>query len=637
MHVVTHCIVSPLDLIYLFYYNIYMFIKKVFKTNGKSKKKYQYLHLVESLRTENGPRQKLILNLGKLDIHKSQFTTLAKRIESILTGQKMLFDIDEKLEKHAQNASLKIFKKQAKEINKYKENNYKEIDLSTLEATEARTIGPEYICHNIWKDLGFDNILLDNGIDEKSLPIFESVILGRLIKPGSELSTIRWLNNNSALFELIGNPNVKSNDPYYDKTDKILELKESFEKSLNDNEKTLFNLEEKIFFLDLTNTFFEGKCESSKGAFGRSKEKRSDCRLETLALIIDEDGCAKYSKLYPGNQSEPKVLIEMIKDLENKVSLDKEKTIVIDAGIATEENLKWLRENNYKYIAVKRNKKKPNTDEAGEFKIIKVDESKDIKIEVKRYEKENEVFIYCKSNLKKKKEESIRNRIEQLFIDKLKYYKDGLKKLGHTKKYEKIIEVVGRLKEKYPKVAKLYKVEVIPEEGANIANKKTKAIDIVWEKRELPYAEQLEHEGSYILRSNRLDLEDEEIWNTYNMLRNIEGAFKNMKSHLGLRPNFHQKEKRIDAHMFISVLAYHIQHAIEKKLRLKGDNRTWPTIKDILETHEMITIEFKTNEENGEVKNNYLRIPTKPEFEHMVIYKELGLDGYPIRAKHLKV
>lgn len=270
-----------------------------------------------------------------------------------------------------------------------------------------------------------------------------------------------------------------------------------------------------------------------------------------------------------------------------------------------------------------------------EMKVIKEKKQGDIKIEVKRFKTDEEVFLLVRSKQKIVKEKSMRSRVENLFVERLEYYKKGLTIPRRTKKYKNILELIGRLKEKYPKAAKLYNVEVTPEDKS-ATKKNLLAKDIIWKKKEGAYKENIEKEGSYILRSNRSGLKDEEIWKTYVMLTNIEDSFKNLKSHLGLRPNFHQKEGRVDGHMFISVIAYHILHIIEYKLKQKGDTRSWNTIKKVLSTHERTTILYKTKEEDGLVKQELLRASSVMEPEHLEIYRKLGLSGVPLKRKKMK-
>jgi len=612
-----------------------VFVKKVRKQNGVTKKYYEYLHLVESVRTEKGPRQRLILNLGNLDILPSQYQAFAKRVEDILTGQRSIVGLDQLLEKSAREVARKIFKKQSQELSGTTECDFQSVDVNSFEIESPRSLGPEYMCHSVWKELRMGEFFLKQGVSDNVLPLLEALIVGRLIDPGSERYTKEWAEKRSALFELTGFPLRSSLNSYYRAGDTIFSLKKALEEYLCMREKDIFSLSEKLFFLDLTNSYFEGQAEvNPKATWGHSKEKRSDCKLVSLGLIIDELGFAKYSELFAGNQHEADVLSVMINSLEQHLEPQTDRTVVIDAGIATDENIDWLKNKQYHYIAVNRGAW-PFKQDYSEMKVIREDKAKGIKIEVKRFVHQGEIYILCRSEKKVKKEQSMRTRVEELFLDRLSYYKAGLDLPHRTKKYTKALELVGRLKEKYPKAAKLYNVEVIPEVEKQARDKSLCAVDIVWEKKDVNYERETSHEGSYILRTDRVDLSDEEIWNIYIMLRQIEDAFKSMKSSLGLRPNFHQKEDRIDTHMFISVAAYHILHIIENRLRANGDRHNWNTIRNVLSTHERLTIGYKVKEENGSIRYKHLRLNSKLEPEHVEIYKMFNLSGVPLPNKRL--
>jgi len=612
-----------------------VFVKKVRKQNGVTKKYYEYLHLVESVRTEKGPRQRLILNLGKLDILPSQYQAFAKRVEDILTGQRSILGLDQSLEKSARDVARKIFKKQSEELSETTECDFQSVDVNSFAIESPRSLGPEHMCHSVWKDLRMDEFFLKQGVSDNVLPVLEALIVGRLIDPGSERYTKEWAEKRSALFELTGFPLRSSLNSYYRAGDTLFSLKKALEEHLCMREKDIFSLSEKLFFLDLTNSYFEGQADGNpKATWGLSKEKRSDCKLVSLGLIIDELGFAKYSELFAGNQHEAEVLSVMINSLEQHLEPQTDRTVVIDAGIATSENIDWLKDNQYHYIAVNRGAW-PFEQDYSEMKVIREDKAKGIKIEVKRFVHQGEVYILCRSEKKAKKEQSMRTRVEELFLDRLSYYKAGLHLPHRTKKYTKALELVGRLKEKYPKAAKLYNVEVIPEEEKPATDKSLCAVDIVWEKKDVNYEREISHEGSYILRTDRVDLSDEEIWNIYIMLRQIEYAFKSMKSSLGLRPNFHQKEDRVDTHMFISVVAYHILHIIENRLRANGDRRNWNTIRNLLSTHERLTIGYKVKEEDGSIRQKHVRLNSRLELEHVEIYKMFNLSGVPLPRKRL--
>jgi len=399
-------------------------------------------------------------------------------------------------------------------------------------------------------------------------------------------------------------------------------------------EKELFNLPEMLCFFDLTNTYMEGQAAgNSKAKRGHSKEKRSDCKLLTLALIVDEQGFAKYSHLYAGNQSEGKTLPEMIESLmKARPDLSRNRTVIMDAGIATAENIQYLKDNQLHYIVVSRSKSIFSPDDTEQLKVIHQDDDRNFKLEVLRLDKENEAYLLCRSTGRILKDKGIRVTQEEHFIERLEYYKNGLGKKGHTKAYTKIVEMIGRLREKYPRASKLYNVTVVSEENPSSPDK-TNATDIIWKTR---VEDHLNMDGCYILRTDHMDMTDMEIWKTYVMLTRVESAFRCLKSSLGLRPVFHQIERRSDAHMFISVLGYHILHIIEQRLRFHGDHRSWETIREILSTHKRLTIEYNVKEQERIIRY-HLNLCSRPEPIHKEIYYRLDLSGVPLGKRYVAV
>ncbi len=287
-----------------------------------------------------------------------------------------------------------------------------------------------------------------------------------------------------------------------------------------------------------------------------------------------------------------------------------------------------------RYIVVNRGKI-PFQKDFSAMEIVREDIEKGTKVEIKKIVAREDTFILCRSTKKQQKEESMRSRVEELLLERLKYYKAGLTKKGHTKNYSKLLVSIGRLKEKYPKAAKFYDIEVVPDAEAKSISKNINAVDIKWVKKADKYQDQVDAEGSYVLRTNRTDLSSEEIFNIYIMQGNIEKAFYNMKSHLGLRPNFHIKEERVDAHMFITVIAYHILNTIEQKLKRRGDKRKWCTIRDIMSTQQRVTIEYVSVEPDGTKFHNQTRVSTKLEADHVEILSRLGLSLTPLKSYRL--
>ncbi len=611
-----------------------MYIKKVTKSNPKSSKKYEYFHLVENIRTEKGPRQRLILNLGKLDIEPNQYKELANCIESMLTGQKELFSYDAEIEQIATKASIKIKSTNVKQDQEKDQitteteditSLYENVDIMSLQASELRSLGPEYVCHSIWKELQFKEVLLSCGVSESVIPIMEALVIGRLSSPGSERHTYKWVQDISAIWELSEKPHKYSLSSMYRAGNVLYKFKDQLESNLSKREKDLFSLTEQMCFFDLTNTYLEGQATTNtKAKRGRSKEKRTDCKLLTLALVIDEQGFPKYSKLYPGNQGESKTLKEIIQSLvATNPELATNRTVVMDAGVANAENINYLKENNFHYIVVNKGKKDFLPSDTDDMETIK--KTDNYTLEVKRCEKDGEALLLCHSTARESKDYGIRTRQENVFIERLQYLHDGLGKKGRTKSYPKIIEMIGRLRQKYPRASKLYEIEVIPETSAQ---KNVKATSINWQKRE-QYKDINKFDGCYVLKTDLIDLSNENIWKTYIMLTRIENAFRSMKSHLGLRPVFHQNENSADAHIFISVLAYHILHTIEYKLRQQGENRSWASIREALSTHQRLTIEYNVKKENKNVRH-HMRICSNPEPDHKNIYRMLGLKNEPL-------
>jgi len=341
--------------------------------------------------------------------------------------------------------------------------------------------------------------------------------------------------------------------------------KDSLEDHLCVTEADLFSLEEKIILYDLTNTFFEGSGKYNlKAKYGKSKERRNDCPLVTLGLVLDMHGFPKKSRTFEGNVSEPGTLQTMIRGLSGKndpqASFVKP-TIVMDAGIASENNINWLRKHDYRYIVVSRKRKK---EIPSDVKLIpvKIDhKAKNVLVRagLAPNKETNELELYCSSVDKQKKEESIKTKFQERFEAELVKARNALELPNGTKNYEKVIERVSRLKEEYKLVSHRYDITIQKDPESH------KAKNIVWSRKKVRKTS-----GVYCLRTNCNDLNEQEIWNIYTMLTDIEDAFRCMKSELGLRPIYHHIERRCDGHIFITLLAYHILHTIRFKLRQKA-------------------------------------------------------------------
>jgi len=604
-----------------------MFIRKVPHKNRKNRKEYYTYKLVESIRTERGPRQRDILNLGvDFNLPKEHWKDLANCIEGIITGQQSLIDYPKAIRTLARRYARRIIREQASVIAEGEgiPPDYATIDVNSVENEEARTVGAEYVVYQAIKELELDRKLRELGLNRYQVATSLGIITGRMIVPGSERATHYWLQNGSALDELMGvDFSILSLDRVYKVSDLLLKYKDALEEHLRRTEGQLFALEEKIILYDLTNTFLEGSGKyNRKARYGRSKEKRSDCLLVTLGLVLDMQGFPKKSRIFKGNVNEPKTMETMIRGLAGRDIPDDsliKPTIVLDAGIASEENVLWLKDKHYPYIVVSRKKKKEIPSDVNMIAVKKDDKTKTVFVQagLVKNKETDELELYCHSIDKEKKEESIKNKFQQRFEAEMLKARNALYLRNGTKRYDKVVERIGRLKEKYKLVSHTYKVSIEKDTETD------KAKNITWSRKKTEKTN-----GIYCLRTDRKDLDEQEIWDAYTMLTDIEDAFRCMKSELGLRPIYHQKETRCDGHIFITLLAYHLLHTIRFKLRQKGVRFCWTTIRKQLLTQ----VRVSTTMKRKDGKIIHIRKSSKAEPSHQAIYDALNLPHQPGRT-----
>jgi hypothetical protein len=558
-----------------------------------------------------------------------------------------------------------------------KDRGSAEVFIDKVEHGQDRILGPLLVGDHFWNELNFPALLAECGFNESQIATAELSLLHRLIEPGSELSIPSWIKTVAAEEIIIKNAESFTEDRFYHISDKLLKNKDDIEAKLYQREKSLFNLEDCIVLYDLTNTYFEGVCaRNPKAQFnGNQKEKRGDCRQVVVALTLDSEGFIRRHQVFEGKMSDAKSLAKILDTVKRDFQGKQMPTIIFDRGVVSEDNIKLVESEAYdlKYIVACRSGEEQNF--LSDFQnatfnplINEADGKTKVKIFLKR---EGDIsYLLCKSEGRYAKENAMRNRREKKLEEELTSLKE-LIKTGKRKDPVDIERMIGRKKEKCCSVAKYYGItfepqhfdfslpdgEVFPKRLVNSLNKlktKVNTYEISYvkmksslEKLESTYQghfpkintqikephlswnpiDELEAsaralDGNYLLKTNRDDLSEEKIWNMYMMLTGVENAFRNLKSNLGLRPNRHRLEDRVDGHIFITILAYHLLHAIEFTLSRKGDHTYWPTIKRVLINHTYSTIILPTVE--GPVIN--LRKAGMPEDIHKKIYEKLGVD-----------
>lgn len=614
-----------------------MYIRRTTIKSRKSGEPYFTYRLVESVRTEKGVRQRTVLNLGRyFSLDRESWPDLVKRIEAILSGQANLFQLPKDIETAAQRYAASIIQSrdEAYESRSSKRDrpDYHCVDVNSLEMMRPRSVGIEHVSLEILKQLKLDDKLKELGFNKHQLNAAIGAIIGRMAVPDSELATHYWLQNHTGLGELLGyDYEAMSLTRMYHVSDLLLKNKKQLEQHLYERERSLFNFEETITLYDLTNTYFEGSGKFNVlAAHGRSKEKRSDCPLVTLGLVLDGSGFPQRSDVFAGNASEPKTLKAMIQGLQEPL-IDKadesqkqlfkknKPTIVMDAGIATEDNINWLNKEHYPYLVVSRKKHREFLeDEAVE---VKKDRHCTVKVQKVINEKTGEIELYCHSSRREQKEKAIQDRFSTRLEEGLCKLSAGLNKKSCLKKYDKVVERIGRLKQKYSKASKNYQIRVKKDE------KNGNASHVIWERRQSPDSTD-SHPGVYCLRTSRDDLDESTLWRTYTMLTDLEAVFRSLKSELGLRPVFHQKTRRVSGHLFITLLAYHLVHTIRIQLKKKGIHSSWSDLRKQLRGQNRTTVTMHCP--NGTAV--HIRKSTRPEPRQQAIYEAMNLTWNPGRT-----
>jgi len=595
-----------------------MYIRRTSIKSRRNGEPYYTYRLVESVRIAGKVRQRTLLNLGRhFDLPREQWPLLAQRIEQLTNRQEDLapVELDAQWEATAQQYSALVIRAKAQLDESPAQADYQSLDVNSLEMVRPRSVAVEHVSLAALRQLGLDNKLQQLGFNGRQQAAAIGTIIGRMTAPGSELSTHHWLAEHSALGELIDYDFAAMNlQQLYRISDRLWRHKNALEDFLYRRERSLFEFDEVITLYDLTNTYFEGSARANaNAALGRSKEKRSDCPLVTLALVLDSSGFPRRSEVFAGNASEAKTLAQMVAKLTPSDATHKP-TVVLDAGIATEDNIAWLVDNGYRYIVVSRRRHRQF--DARQAVWIKNEGQQRIQAQRVVNPKTGEVELYCHSSQREEKEQAIQALFAKRLEGALEKLAAGLHRKSCVKRYDKVLERIGRLKQRYARAARYYDITVEPDPDSD------KAKTIHWQRNKtiddtLP--------GVYCLRTNQTDWNEATLWHTYTMLTDLEAVFRSLKSELGLRPVFHRNTARVSGHLFISVLAYHLVHTLRFQLKACDIHLSWEGLRRELKGQDRVTVELKR--EDG--KTVHVRKATRAEPRQQLIYDALGISDRP--------
>ena len=508
------------------------------------------------------------------------------------------------------------------------------VDVSTVKHTDAREVGAENVCLQAIRELQIDEFLRHQGWTERKINATLASLIVRTVYSPSEWKALRILDENSAAMELLTGQfgDSVTQREVYAAAPALYALKDKLERHLCHRTDSLFNLTNRVMLFDLTNFYFEGSKQGSmKAKFGRSKEKRYDCRLLVLALAINTEGFIRYSSILEGNTADPDSLPDMVDRIiaKNPVSPnpDEKVLVVIDAGIATEKNLELIRDKGYNYLCVSRTKLTDYTlKEDGRTVTVHDSRNRPITLAEVAHEDGGDYFLRVNSPSKAMTERSMNRQWRERFEDELTKARNALSAKGGTKSYDKVIERVGRALGKYPSVSKYYQIDYIrsDEKPQNMA-------DIRWQIK-ISDEQTEERFGTYFLRTNVATLDEKSTWDYYNLIREIETSNRQLKTDLELRPIFHQKDDNSDAHLFFGLLSYWLVNTIRYKLKQHGSTHYWTELKRILSTQKAITTEAVNA--LGEIVE--MRLCSDPTDSAAEIYRQLGYKSQPFKRYTIK-
>ena len=512
-----------------------MFIRPCYrKKNGK---RHAYWALVESYRTERGPRQRVVSYLGQLD-ERGRLGVKYAVGGSGRTYQKSLF----------------------KDI----EPEWVEVDLKRVRVERCADFGGPWLGLELLKELGLDSLfkgVMPAGREDVQWSLMSMVlVISRLCDPSSELHIAEHFYEHTSLSDLLGIPAEKINDDrLYRALDRLLPHKETLQVHLKNRLGELFDLEYDLLLYDITSTYFEGQCNGNPLARrGYSRDHRGDCKQVCIGLVVSKCGMPLGYEIFAGNRADVTTVEDIVEKMESHYG-KADRIWVMDRGMVSQENIEFLKEGKRRYIVgtpkgmLKKFEKELLSEDWGTV-------HKGLEVKLCPSPNGEETFILCRSDDRRQKEKAMHERFEKRIEDGLRKIEESCRK----RKYKPvtIAKRLGKLLGRNSRSAGLFQTDVIV--GVDGRAK------LVWSKTQAWRNWADLSEGCYLLRSNVNDWDARELWKAYIQLTEAEAAFRIHKSDLKIRPIWHQKAERVEAHILVCFLAYVLWKTLGQMCSLGG-------------------------------------------------------------------
>ena len=567
------------------------------KKRFKDGKEHRYWSIVENQRTQdNRVVQRQVLYLG--EINDSQQASWCKTIE--------LFQ-----DNNARSRQIALFPsdRKAPEL----ECEIIRININDLQIHRPRQWGACWLACHLWNLLDLDDFwasrLLKNRYKTNWMNVLKTLVTYRLISPGSEWRLHREWYHRSAMADLLGeDASLVQKDKLYRCLDKLLPHKEDFFSHLTHRWSDLFNAGFDVLLYDLTSTYFESPPpESGNRKYGYSRDKRSDCVQVVIALIVTPEGFPLAYEVMPGNTSDKTTLGDFLKKIENQYGRAN-RTWVMDRGIPTEDILRTMRDSDPPINYLVGTPKGRLTKMEKDFLDKPWQKVRD-KVNVKLLSQDDELYVMARSDKRVNKERGIRRRrLKKLWnrlkeLQKQKITRDALLlKIGAAKKEAGRVYLLVDIKLPKPK-------QPVNSETFTFSLRKDKLRTVC------------RREGCYLLRSNCIKKDPVKLWEYYIQLTEIEQAFKELKHDLSVRPIYHQNDMRIDAHIFVSFIAYCLSVTLKYLAKQKAPGLTPRAILEKFFSMQMVDVHLPTTDGQCFILSRY----TQPDIDQKILLAQLKL------------
>jgi len=566
---------------------------------------YEYWSLVESVRTSQGPRQRVVASIGKLPGLDQEERIGWETVRRELDGKGLLRGT--------------LFEKEP-EVPKWAT-----VDARKISVERVRRFGDIYIGMLLWKKLQLEKIFTQiqpkgrEKVDWSTMYCIST--LARFCKPSSELAVSESWYEKSALEDLVGVDTEQVNESrLYRTLDHILPQKDKVCKHLQERYRDLFGTDFEFLIYDVTSTYFEGQAQSNNQAkHGYSRDKRPDCKQVCIGLVVTIEGLPVGYEVFAGNRRDVTTLEDMVELMEEKYG-KANRVWVFDRGVVSEENLEYLTDRGAQYIVgTPKSMLKKFEAELSEKEWDEVEAGVEVKL-AKYPGRDEEKIILCRSARRMEKEKAILNRQKERLEGEILKVQRAIRS-GRLTDVEKAATRIGRWSGRYSRAEKLFDIQFIKNESGELTDMiyKYKSDRLEWAEKS---------QGKYLLRTNIAEDNPKKVWKIYMQLTQAENAFRMSKSDLGLRPVYHQKEHRVQAHIFICFLALSMWKSLEMWMDTSGlgksPKKLFEELKEIRSVDVLVPVKDRSTLR--------LRVVAKPDKHVQILLDRMGIK-LPNQAK----